>query len=93
VVTDEDPRGEDRVAICEQIAAGAERTGARRGDGLHLIPDRSAAIAFAVDGAQPGDMLLFAGKGHERSIVTAAGSVPWDERAAVEAALAERARR
>jgi UDP-N-acetylmuramoyl-L-alanyl-D-glutamate--2,6-diaminopimelate ligase len=93
VVTDEDPRGEDRVAICEQIAAGAERTGARRGDGLHLIPDRSIAIAFAVDGARPGDMLLFAGKGHESSIVTAAGSVPWDERAAVEAALAERARR
>ncbi len=32
VVTDEDPRGEDRVAICEQIAAGAERAGARRGE-------------------------------------------------------------
>jgi UDP-N-acetylmuramoyl-L-alanyl-D-glutamate--2,6-diaminopimelate ligase len=93
VVTDEDPRGEDRVAICEQIAAGAERAGARRGEGLHLIPDRSVAVAFAVDGARPGDMLLFAGKGHETSIVTASGSVPWDERAAVEAALADRARR
>jgi UDP-N-acetylmuramoyl-L-alanyl-D-glutamate--2,6-diaminopimelate ligase len=93
VVTDEDPRGEDRVAIGEQIAAGAERAGARRGKGLHLIPDRSAAIAFAVDGARPGDMLLLAGKGHESSIVTAGGSVPWDERAAVDAALAERGRR
>ena len=93
VVTDEDPRGEDRVAICEQIADGAERAGARRGDGLHVIPDRSAAIAFAVNGARPGDMLLFAGKGHEGSIVTASGSVPWDERAAVEAALAERGSR
>ncbi|HEX4755556.1 MAG TPA: UDP-N-acetylmuramoyl-L-alanyl-D-glutamate--2,6-diaminopimelate ligase [Candidatus Dormibacteraeota bacterium] len=90
VVTDEDPRGEDRDAICEQIAAGAERAGARRGDGLHVIPDRSAAVAFAVNGARTGDMLLFAGKGHESSIVTASGSVPWDERAAVEAALAER---
>jgi UDP-N-acetylmuramoyl-L-alanyl-D-glutamate--2,6-diaminopimelate ligase len=90
VVTDEDPRGEDRVAICEQIAAGAERGGARRGDSLHIIPERSEAVTFAVSTARPGDMLLFAGKGHESSIVTASGSVPWDERAVVEAALSER---
>ncbi len=87
VVTDEDPRGEDRVAICEQIAAGADSAGARLGDNLHVIPDRSEAVAFAVAGARPGDLVLFAGKGHESSIVTASGSVPWDERAAVEYAL------
>jgi UDP-N-acetylmuramoyl-L-alanyl-D-glutamate--2,6-diaminopimelate ligase len=87
VVTDEDPRGEDRVAICEQISAGAEYAGARRGDTLHVIPDRAQAIAFAVNGAGPGDTVLCAGKGHESSIITAAGSVPWDERAVVEDAL------
>ncbi|MEO8898846.1 MAG: UDP-N-acetylmuramoyl-L-alanyl-D-glutamate--2,6-diaminopimelate ligase [Candidatus Dormibacter sp.] len=92
VVTDEDPRSEDRVAICEQIAAGAERAGARRGDSLRIIPERSEAVLFAVSSARPGDMLLFAGKGHESSIVTASGSVPWDERAAVEAALSDRGR-
>jgi UDP-N-acetylmuramoyl-L-alanyl-D-glutamate--2,6-diaminopimelate ligase len=87
VVTDEDPRGEDREAICEQIAAGAERAGQRRGDGLHVIPDRGDAIAFALRGAADGDTVLCAGKGHESSIVTAQGSTPWDERAVVERAL------
>jgi UDP-N-acetylmuramoyl-L-alanyl-D-glutamate--2,6-diaminopimelate ligase len=90
VVTDEDPRGEDRVAICEQIAAGAERAGARRGATLHIVPDRAEAIAFAIAGAAPGDTVLFAGKGHESSIVSAGVSTPWDERAAVEEALRAR---
>ena len=87
VVTDEDPRDEDRVAICEQIAAGAEHAGARRGETLQVIPDRTDAILFAVTGAQPGDTVLCAGKGHESSIITVHGAVPWDERAAVERAL------
>ncbi|MDQ6856812.1 MAG: UDP-N-acetylmuramoyl-L-alanyl-D-glutamate--2,6-diaminopimelate ligase [Candidatus Dormibacteraeota bacterium] len=93
VVTDEDPRGEDRVAICEQIAAAAERAGARRGDTLHVIPDREQAITFALDGAAHGDTVLCAGKGHESSIVTAAGSVPWDERAVVAEGLRRRSGR
>lgn len=87
VVTDEDPRGEDRVAICEQIAEAAEDAGARRGDTLHVIPERSEAIAFALAGAAEGDTVLCAGKGHESSIETAAGSLPWDERAVVEREL------
>jgi UDP-N-acetylmuramoyl-L-alanyl-D-glutamate--2,6-diaminopimelate ligase len=91
VVTDEDPRGEDREVICEQIAAGAQAAGKHRGETLHVIPERSEAIAFAIGGAAAGDTVLLAGKGHESSIITAAGSVPWNERAAVESAL--RARR
>jgi UDP-N-acetylmuramoyl-L-alanyl-D-glutamate--2,6-diaminopimelate ligase len=87
VVTDEDPRGEDRVAICEAIAAGAERAGARRGEHLHVIPDRAEAVAFAIAGAAPGDTVLFAGKGHEGSIISAGVAAPWDERAIVEEAL------
>jgi UDP-N-acetylmuramoyl-L-alanyl-D-glutamate--2,6-diaminopimelate ligase len=87
VVTDEDPRGEDRVAICEQIASGAVQAGARRGDTLHVIPDRAEAIAFALGAAAPGDTILCAGKGHESSIVTATGSVAWDERTVVEEIL------
>jgi UDP-N-acetylmuramoyl-L-alanyl-D-glutamate--2,6-diaminopimelate ligase len=90
VITDEDPRDEDRTAICEQIAAGAERAGARRGDNLFVIPDRAEAIAFALAGAAPGDTVLCAGKGHESSIITAVGSAPWDERAVVEEALRRR---
>ncbi|HWF56887.1 MAG TPA: UDP-N-acetylmuramoyl-L-alanyl-D-glutamate--2,6-diaminopimelate ligase [Candidatus Dormibacteraeota bacterium] len=83
VVTDEDPRGEDRLAICEQIAAGAERAGKRRGDTLHVIADRAEAIAFALAGAGPGDSVLFAGKGHESSIESGGRHLPWNERAAV----------
>ena len=40
VITDEDPRGEDRMAILEAIAVGAEAAGKRRGDDLLIIPDR-----------------------------------------------------
>jgi UDP-N-acetylmuramoyl-L-alanyl-D-glutamate--2,6-diaminopimelate ligase len=88
VVTDEDPRDEDRVTICEQIAAGAERAGKRRGDTLHVIPERAEAIAFALAGAAPDDTVLFAGKGHESSIESGGRSLPWNERAAVLEALA-----
>jgi UDP-N-acetylmuramoyl-L-alanyl-D-glutamate--2,6-diaminopimelate ligase len=87
VVTDEDPRGEDPLAILEAIARGAEAAGRRRDRDLLLIPDRRAAIAAALDGARPGDVVLFAGKGHERSIIGPAGPAPWHERAEVEAAL------
>ncbi len=82
VVTDEDPRGEDRLAILDEIAAGAEAAGRRRGADLLLIPDREAAIAAALERARPGDLVLLAGKGHERSIIMADGPHPWDERAA-----------
>jgi len=79
VVTDEDPRGEDREAILDEIAQGAEKTGRRRGQDLLLIPDRRAAIAAAFDRARPADIVLLAGKGHERSIIGPDGALPWDE--------------
>lgn len=90
VVTDEDPRTEDRVAICEEIAGGAEAAGARRGETLWVIPDRTEAIDFAITGAAAGDTVLCAGKGHESSIVQGTTAVPWSERDAVEAALRTR---
>ena len=88
VVTDEDPRNEDREAILEQIAAGAEDAGRRRDRDLLLIADRPAAIAAALERARPGDVVLLAGKGHEASIIGPGGPVPYDERRAAEAALA-----
>ena len=71
VITDEDPRGEDRDRILEQIAAGAVAAGGERGDNLFVIPDREEAIAFAVANAAPGDTVLCAGKGHEKTLETA----------------------
>jgi UDP-N-acetylmuramoyl-L-alanyl-D-glutamate--2,6-diaminopimelate ligase len=88
VLTDEDPRGEDPLAILEAIGRGAEAAGRRRNRDLLMIADRHAAIAAALDQAQPGDVVLFAGKGHERSIIGPDGPRPWNERAEVEAALA-----
>jgi UDP-N-acetylmuramoyl-L-alanyl-D-glutamate--2,6-diaminopimelate ligase len=88
IATDEDPRGEDPMAILEQIAEGAEAAGLRRGDDLQLIPDRRAAISAAIARARPGDVVLLAGKGHERSILYADGDVPWDERRVAEECLA-----
>ncbi len=88
VVTDEDPRGEDREAILDEIASGADAVGRRRGQDLLLIADRRAAIEAAFEAARPGDIVLLAGKGHERSIIGPDGEQPWDERAVALDALA-----
>jgi UDP-N-acetylmuramoyl-L-alanyl-D-glutamate--2,6-diaminopimelate ligase len=87
VLADEDPRSEDPLSILEAIAAGAVAAGKRRDEDLLLIPDRSAAIAAAMTAARPGDTVLLAGKGHEKTIETAAGEIAWDEAAAAQEAL------
>ncbi len=87
VLTDEDPRGEDPATILEQIAAGAEDAGLRRGASLHLELDRRAAIALAFRLAEPGDVVVLAGKGHEAEIIGRDGPIPWDERAVAEEEL------
>lgn len=79
ILTDEDPRGEDPLAIISQIAVGVERAGRRAGQDYQIIPDRAEAIATAIGLAQPGDLVLLLGKGHEGSIIYADHSRPWDE--------------
>lgn len=90
IVTDEDPRGEDRQTILEEIAAGAESAGLRRGVDVLLIADRAEAIAAAFDRAAPGDVVVLAGKGHEASIIGSDGERSWNEAAEARRALAER---
>jgi len=85
VITDEDPRGEDRLQILEQIAAGCGNK--VRGKDLFLIPDRPEAIRHAFGQASAGDVVLLLGKGHEGSIIGPAGPAPWDERTEAEKAL------
>ena len=58
IVTSDNPRGEDARAIITEIIAGM-------GANYHVIEDRAAAIDAAVRGAQPDDVVLIAGKGHE----------------------------
>ncbi len=90
VITDEDPRLEDRYRILEEIAAGATEAGGSRGDDVVVIPDRTEAISFAISNAAPGDTVLCAGKGHEGTLIIGAEERSWDERAVVEAALRRR---
>ncbi len=80
VITDEDPREEDREAILQEIAHGAEATGKRQGRDFLCIADRTEAIATAFAVARPGDTILLAGKGHEQSIIIGTQKVPWDDR-------------
>ena len=88
VVTDEDPRGEDRNRILEDIARGAEDGGKRRDRDLFLIADRHRALEAAFERARPGDIVLLAGKGHEQSIIGPDGPVAYEERTAALDALA-----
>lgn len=80
VITDEDPRDEDREAILRDIAHGAESLGKHEGRDFLCIADRSQAIAAAFAHAQPGDTVLLAGKGHEQSIFMGKEKLPWDDR-------------
>ena len=89
VVTDEDPRLEDPRVINEAIADGAREAGARDGDTLAVIDDRRKAIGHAIASAQPGDVVLLAGKGHETSIFYGTEKRPWDDRTVARDALAD----
>lgn len=89
VITDEDPRGEDRMAIIAQIVEGLVSVDKREGEGYLCIPDRREAIRAALTAAQPGDLVLLLGKGHEGNIIYAHGREPWDEAAVAQAVLGE----
>jgi UDP-N-acetylmuramoyl-L-alanyl-D-glutamate--2,6-diaminopimelate ligase len=78
ILCDEDPRGEDPMQILEEIAAGIGGT-FRRGTDLFLIPPRTEAIRAAFRMAEPGDLVLLLGKGHENSIIYQDGPHPYDE--------------
>ena len=80
VITDEDPREEDRLTILKEIAAGARAVGKREGEDFLCIADRREAIAAAFARAGAGDTVLLAGKGHEQSIIMGTTKIPWDDR-------------
>jgi len=88
IITTDDPLSEDPVEIARDVQSGAG--GKAPGRDYEVVIDRRAAIRRAIEIAEPGDTVLLAGKGHERSMRTAHGSEPWDERAEAEAAIKER---
>lgn len=95
ILTAEDPRGADVGEINEQIASGF--SGLKQMDPNLMIekenkffvsiPDRKAAIVFAVSQAQPGDIIIITGKGHEKSMNIKGVEEPWSDKEAVFEAL------
>ena len=75
VLTSDNPRSEDPLAIINDAMVGLQRSGAK----YTVEPDRRAAIAMAIREAGPGDIVLIAGKGHEKVQVTREGSLPFDD--------------
>ena len=90
VLTAEDPRTEDVDEIIEEIAAGCRRAGGSEGVEFVRVPDRSAAIAEAIQHARPGDLVVITGKGHERSMCFGTTEYPWSDHEEVRRALAAR---
>ena len=74
-ITSDNPRSEDPMSIIRQALEGVGRSGAN----YKVEPDRRRAIALAVAGAKPGDIVLIAGKGHEKVQVLRDGPVPFDD--------------
>ena len=85
IVTSDNPRGEDPLAIIEDVMQGA-------GLDAEIDPDRRSAIRRAVGLAAPGDVVLIAGKGHEQGQDIAGVVQPFDDREVAREALAERSR-
>ena len=99
ILADEDPRGEEPMAILEEIAQGCfaahgcetsqGRASVIRNETLFLIPNRPEAIRKAISLARKGDLVLLLGKGHENSIIYAHETIAYDEIGEAEAALEE----
>jgi UDP-N-acetylmuramoyl-L-alanyl-D-glutamate--2,6-diaminopimelate ligase len=83
VLTSDNPRSEEPMAIIEAALPGLVATGTR----YAVEPDRRKAIALAVAEAKPGDIVLIAGKGHEDYQVTRAGTQPFSDVQEARAAL------
>jgi UDP-N-acetylmuramoyl-L-alanyl-D-glutamate--2,6-diaminopimelate ligase len=75
VLTSDNPRSEDPLAIINDAMVGLQRAGSK----YAVEPDRRAAIGMAVAEAGPGDIVLITGKGHEKVQVTREGAYPFDD--------------
>ena len=75
VLTSDNPRSEDPLVIINDALPGLQRTHTK----YVLEPDRRNAIATALGEANTGDIVLIAGKGHERTQTTREGVFPFDD--------------
>src|SRR5262249_53396822 len=72
VLTSDNPRSEDPRAIINDALVGLQKTGTK----YTVEPDRRKAISLAISEARPGDIVLLAGKGHEKIQATKEGPLP-----------------
>ena len=79
ILTAEDPRSEKVEDICFQIAKGLIAQNKKEGNDFFIIADRAKAIDFAVRIAKAKDVVVFFGKGHEKSMSFKDKDIPWDE--------------
>jgi UDP-N-acetylmuramoyl-L-alanyl-D-glutamate--2,6-diaminopimelate ligase len=87
VLTAEDPRTESLDDILQMMADGCISRGGVEGETFIRVPDRGQAIYQACQMAQPGDIVIVCGKGHEQSMCFGTTEYPWDDRDATRAAL------
>ncbi|MEU1148200.1 UDP-N-acetylmuramoyl-L-alanyl-D-glutamate--2,6-diaminopimelate ligase [Streptomyces sp. NPDC005863] len=87
VLTSDNPRGEDPLAILATMLAGAAEVPAHERGDVAVFEDRAAAIRAAVRRAEPGDTVLVAGKGHEQGQDIAGVVRPFDDRQVLREAI------
>jgi UDP-N-acetylmuramoyl-L-alanyl-D-glutamate--2,6-diaminopimelate ligase len=101
IVTSDNPRTEDPLAILDEIEPGLARAGKSRLEPRHarmglsgycVVPDRREAIRLALESARPGHAVLIAGKGHEDYQIVGKEKRPFDDRIEARRALEEMSR-
>lgn len=99
ILTEEDYRDEDVTEISYEIAVGLHKTGftevtpeefGTKNKTFTLIGDRGEAVKKAFAISKPGDVLVFTGKGHEKSLCRGTTEYPWNEQEAVQLAFEHR---
>jgi UDP-N-acetylmuramoyl-L-alanyl-D-glutamate--2,6-diaminopimelate ligase len=81
ILTSDNPRTEDPLAILREVEAGVREALQRRPSvQYHMVADRREAIGTAVRLARPGDILLIAGKGHEDYQIVGTKKMHFDDR-------------
>jgi UDP-N-acetylmuramoyl-L-alanyl-D-glutamate--2,6-diaminopimelate ligase len=95
VITSDNPRSEDPQRIIDEIKRGipASSQSTGRSPDIRSIVDRREAIELAVDVSEPGDVVLIAGKGHEKYQQIGDRVLPFDDGEVARAALARRRKR
>jgi UDP-N-acetylmuramoyl-L-alanyl-D-glutamate--2,6-diaminopimelate ligase len=92
ILTSDNPRSEDPLAILAEMLDGVLTVGEPERARIIVEPDRAAAIGLAVAMADKGDVIVVAGKGHERGQYIGQQVIPFDDREVAAGAIARRRR-